>query len=956
MTDYNNNSGTFIYSPDISVVIDSQVAGPIDVSADILNFTVDRQINAVSTFNCTLNNPGRQYNYYGAKRISTMDRITVFLKRTDWVQVFTGYITYAPIETLIPTPIEITASCTLRILQVTYWDDTLIQYQSLLLNFMDNVAFSAQKTLGDGGVASAVVNVLNGVVGWNPKNIHIQGIPSKFISYAATAYTNQLIGSKLNQNAVEELSQALSLNGLVAGGNDTQTYTTNNNNAPDGGIGTGFTVSKARAFITAPIAGGQANYPGPNTMNPVNTNLINQDIYYASVPWSFLQYQITKSLSEKDKNKYQSIQDNAKGWLSNNASTGLSDGRILLVFNKTNNRVVGLRATSVPQKPNTPPINGYAVYDDKVDYMQCHPGVIAYLNNKVDDPTKWNSTTDPGFVDVGVKWANPSKVSNAGPITAGKTDTNNANSILGNGTQVANDPLLYSKAVDKLIYVLVGQLGDTYTQNTITYEGRTVTRMTPATSYGAGNGAFDCSGLARWAYAQIGIKLSYAMNSTDTVNECGPITQDGNSWSGSEPETYGIWTSNTQQPKKGDLLFWQVPSDTGQTPQHVSIMVSEWGEPGPAGTKYANVQGDPNVAYVIEASGGTLGPNCQKIYWDGIDNTSIKGGNLIYVSPGFTGQSYIGARSPLTLVSSWTGSQLQNLSITSTTYTTVVSGAKSTQGDPNKAQQRSVLNLSTAFNNLYGTPQYDLRASAMLGTPRAFLLDNPVMQDLTQIMQAGLRSYMSAPNGDFVAWFPDYYGIYGTDPVLDISPVEILDFQIYHDDNQLATHIGVVGDTNGIGQQVSNVDYITTNGIVSIQDATTMQMLFGSQSISKKSDTQNTISAINFLNKYGMRPIVNEQNMIHSHSLEYMYALYTFMEQWTNQYVSNVTFTFLPEMYPGMRISMRLNDETGSPHTYMFYVTQVTHTGDRSGGFTTQVALTAPMRDGDIMSYGLNIV
>ena len=201
----------------------------------------------------------------------------------------------------------------------------------------------------------------------------------------------------------------------------------------------------------------------------------------------------------------------------------------------------------------------------------------------------------------------------------------------------------------------------------------------------------------------------------------------------------------------------------------------------------------------------------------------------------------------------------------------------------------------------------------------------------------------------------DSYGIYGTDPVLDISPVEIIDFQIYHDDNQLATHVGIVGDTNGVGQQVSNADYLTTNGIVSIQDATTMSMLFGSQSLSEPTTKQNTLSAATFLDRYGMRPYVNEQNMIHSLSLEYIYALYTFMQQWTNQYVSNVTFTFMPELYPGMRVSMNVTDETATQNNYMFYVSSVIHTGDRSGGFTTQATLTAPMKNGKIMSYGLNL-
>jgi len=63
----------------------------------------------------------------------------------------------------------------------------------------------------------------------------------------------------------------------------------------------------------------------------------------------------------------------------------------------------------------------------------------------------------------------------------------------------------------------------------------------------------------------------------------------------------------------------------------------------------------------------------------------------------------------------------------------------------------------------------------------------------------------------------------------------------------------------------------------------------------------------------------------------------------------------MPELYPGMRISMSVEDETGTTNTYQFYANSVTHQGSRAGGFTTQVALTAPMKNGKIMHYGLDL-
>ena len=961
-----NNSGTFVYTPDINVAIYTIDNKVLDVSADIIDFSMDREINAVSTFSCTLDNPSRKYN----RRINTMDRITVFLKRTNFVQCFTGLVTYAPVETLVPTPVTIQATCTLRILQVTYWDDTLIAYQQLLLNSMDTAAWSSNGTLYDGGVAQALVNVLYKVCGWNPNSIHIQGIPTNFINFAAQAYTNLVSSNEIDQNVVKELSQALSINSITSGKSVQaggyaygSTETLGNNYAPHGGAGVTVTASKAKAFMTKAIAGGQDNSPGKNPLNPVSDiNVINEDIYWCSAPWSYLQYQIQPYMSSSKIKEYESIINDSKSWLSGvniDNKNNSHDGRLLFLANLKWNRAVAVRATSIPQKPNVTQ-NGYAVYDDKETAFQCDPGVIAYLNGKTGDPGSWKATDDPGTSDITFQWADTSKIQKAGKLP--DLSTTAANAYLGAGLANQSDPLVVTQALNKLVYNLIGQLGDAYSE----LPG---TRKNPG-AYGSGKGSFDCSGFAQWAYSTIQIPIG-----SSTWSQYGPIATPGASISGTyeqgaKPKEYGQWIPNTQQPQAGDLIFWEVPKDWNgkagdmneNAPQHVSIMVANFGDPPPSGTPVSGRAPDTNVGYTIEASGPGLGPNIQPIYWDQVSNGKWQDwGN------GWQGR-IIGSRRPITLHPAWGAAAMQSFTSVSTSQDNMVANGTSTGTnpsttnglasqtlDPNNLQQRNITSLTKAFNNLYQMPQFDVRASAIVGTPRAFILDNPVMQDITQILGAGLRQYQSAPNGDFVAWFPDYYGVYGTDPVLDISPVEIIDFQIYHDDSQLATHVGIIGDTNGIGQQVSMADYITTNGIVSIQDASTMRLLFGKYSKSMKADTQNTKASLDFLNRYGMRPYVQEQNMIHSHSMEYMYALYIFMQQWTNQYVSTIQLTFLPELYPGMRVNMTVDNESGGTDKYQFYCTAVQHQGSRSGGFTTQATLTAPIINGHIMDYGLGI-
>jgi hypothetical protein len=59
------------------------------------------------------------------------------------------------------------------------------------------------------------------------------------------------------------------------------------------------------------------------------------------------------------------------------------------------------------------------------------------------------------------------------------------------------------------------------------------------------------------------------------------------------------------------------------------------------------------------------------------------------------------------------------------------------------------------------------------------------------------------------------------------------------------------------------------------------------------------------------------------------------MLKWAEQYKTTCQFTFMPELYPGMRINLK-------GHNLQVYVTEVTHTFDYENGFNTSAIIMAP--------------
>jgi cell wall-associated NlpC family hydrolase len=242
---------------------------------------------------------------------------------------------------------------------------------------------------------------------------------------------------------------------------------------------------------------------------------------------------------------------------------------------------------------------------------------------------------------------------------------------------------------------------------------------------------------------------------------------------------------------------------------------------------------------------------------------------------------------------------------------------------------------------------------------KSLLNDQPLLPYLKNLFSSGMRSFCSAPNGDLISWFPDYYGLWGTAAKMVVQPIEIKDFNVDWDDSFFVTHqFTATTPQGGAGQnaldlstgQVStlvgaSLDPLVvaqslsyTRGIASIDIPALMYALF------KINPT--TAQAANFsrfiYQRFGARPDFQQLPNLVGPSAQFFAAIYFFMRQWAYQYNADIPLTFMPELYPGMLLQI-------PAFSFQGYVNQVTHSfqmGD-GGYFNTSVNISAPAKLSD---------
>jgi hypothetical protein len=201
---------------------------------------------------------------------------------------------------------------------------------------------------------------------------------------------------------------------------------------------------------------------------------------------------------------------------------------------------------------------------------------------------------------------------------------------------------------------------------------------------------------------------------------------------------------------------------------------------------------------------------------------------------------------------------------------------------------------------------------------------------------------MSLPNGDFYAFYPDYFGEFGHhEPYWAIKNIEVQSGTVELTDSNLITHYFAVGDVSWPGTVTFINDLYA--GAMTVYEAFQPGILLHNEKPATKGNEPekgrangNTNAAIAFLKRYGARPAKHEYNMVFSALFDQLLAYQQFLLGWSRQFQSSFHFTFMPELFPGGKVAF---PETG----IKMYVEEVTHAWDITDtGYETSAVLSAP--------------
>lgn len=184
----------FVYAPRVEVLImleDKQKL--IDVSNDIVSGSVNRRLNAMSDAQLVLQNKNGRYTKQNI--VHPMDRIVIRMCRVGQpFLTFSGFVDEAPYYQIYPGTVSIAASCTLKLIQRSYFDPGL----PFLQQWFQSQGWSWQPDTGTltdygglgnedlyGNMGDLIASLLSGIAGWPDNLIDIYDLPRTFLQNIA---------------------------------------------------------------------------------------------------------------------------------------------------------------------------------------------------------------------------------------------------------------------------------------------------------------------------------------------------------------------------------------------------------------------------------------------------------------------------------------------------------------------------------------------------------------------------------------------------------------------------------------------------------------------------------------------------------------------------------------------------------------------------------------------------
>lgn len=834
---------TLIYSPAIKVHIETS-KGILDISEDIVSWQLQLRENAIHVFSFKLQNAQRKYD----GQMLPMDRITIGLKRINWLQNFTGYLNSSPVFQAWPGTLDLTASCSLKVPQFRYWDATGPDSLQLVTDAFQQAGLESSDVVHDSDNAfqSLIINSMTKVLDWPRENIHIGQIPKSWYAFA------ERVGNTIQQDTAlyQQLGGGYALNGDPVGGQ----Y-----RLPIGTYGK-HSWSQTQVNNASTII---------NTIrNKLNNNT--ESIWIMSLMCAMQESSLLNRYNPNVPGSEAYMHDdNAES--TDHLSVGLFQQQVPMwgPVQRCQNPEASTEhfVQALLQKYNQAPVNVRLDYgamiqsvQDSADpgaYSQWEPDATAMVQAYQKLMSASRNTAAPPFGTVNLGGG----VSGDAYTTGGMIAQTAMNLIAAHKT----NPIIYQEGGDDPDSTDIDQVK-----------------------------TLDCSSLVDWVYYQANGKKHLWPQSAGRSNV---------QWIYDRSVSIPLEVAKYIQ---GAVLI-NPPNN------HVGISLGD-------GTNHVAA----HMAYADPTKDVDISP---------IDGNGFTVGGLL------PGVDY--SQSATTTLAALKLQQVLKLPKTPTLAPNLPNIDNPTVVDPTASPNDPFQGLVTG---LYFNQQADaLAASGSLAGPVMLINDQPFLPWLQNVINSSMRSFCSAPNGDLIAWFPDYFGQFKTAAKMIIEPIELQDFAVYWSDQQMVTHqfvlgnpgvsafdagSGTIGYTSDVPTDLTSLAQ-NTSGVATMDYPEIFEAIYGEVADSGFIQT--------FLDRFGARPDVVQMPYIARGKGEFFMALYLFMQRWAGQFTARVPLTFMPELFPGMLLQI-------PAFGFQAYVQGVTHVGNygQGGGFTTMVDICAP--------------
>lgn len=868
---------TLIYSPEVKIIIASGNKS-YDVSADVVSGAITRRENAVSSASFRLSNKDMRYN----GKFDRMDKVMIYMKRLEFVQVFAGYLDSVPHKQLYGGLVDFRASCTLKRLLHTWWDPGLPASQALFNQRGINTTESVDgQGFADSGIGAVLRELLMEVGGWTRETIHIQQFPEEFLRFL----TQQILEMKGDNSEEVHRFRRMLLGddtsgglGAAAGRQYDVTY---------GAYG-GTSATYIRDIIAAcderkmgPLARDTANAANvigaaqapadPRTVDSQRWEDLGKaalDYGQAARDSDAAILAVACALAESGmRNLANATVKESKEWPNDGIAPGDYDSCGLFQQRASQ----GWGTVSQQMNPRAAAGMFLNALNRIQDWRNMDPAVaIARVQNNRDGASTYapfvetakqivqgaRNGTDAGSPTSLIGGAIAATASTVLPGVSGiGTDIiNNAGGVVNGAAQAVN-PLPTSTPLGSAAAAVTGQPSSAPDlAGAIAWALDQAAKRVPYVYGGqTPDVELDCSALTWHAYRAIGMDIG-----RDTYSQAGR---------GQRISFSQIQPGDLIQPDDGHTVMW-----LGN-----GMVVETWSKPYTV--EVHPIRFNPENAYAI-------------LHFPPAEYR----GNPAFNPPQLAGPG----------------------------------AAPSTGGTSGGHTEPLLRNL---FSYIFEPGVYQSQVSTMFKGEKAYINDEPLIQMIQHVARAGLRHFQSAPNGDFVAYYPDWFGLDNGKAVIELEDIECKDVKIDMCDDALTTHVYISGDYTGTGMSQGAMGWLRSYGVATVESDWLFQRMI------KVAPGLTDLDSTEILRRFGVRPYTEEFTSVKSPQLEFLLAVQTFMRKWADQYRTRVEFTFMPELFPGMRVNL-------SGHNLQVYVSEVSHSWDYEQGFSTSAVIQAPSSPG----------